>query len=121
MGYQRRVHGGSLFKSSRMMSAKVFCLLLIAVVFPATEARLRRPGISKSGKPSTALAEALDLDASYTWNYCQVASLVWAYVKKHNLAKIRGTFNTDAKLKPLFKKELVMRREVQSVITKNLQ
>merc|ERR1719192_697018 len=110
-----------------MMSAKFICLLLIVVVFPTTEARLRskarlrRPGIMKSGKPSTALAEALDLDASYTWNYCQVASLLWAYVKKHNLSKIRGTFNADAKLKPLFKKERVMRREVQSVITKNLQ
>merc|ERR1719474_2544213 len=58
-----------------MMSAKFICLLLIVVVFSKTEARLRRPGIMKSGKPSTALAEALDLDASYTWNYCQVASL----------------------------------------------
>lgn len=91
------------------------------MVFPKTEARLRRPGNVKSGKPSTVLAEALDLDASKTWNVNEVTSLVWAYVRKHNLSKVGGTFNADEKLKPLFKKERVMRREVRRVITENLQ
>merc|ERR1719300_899904 len=75
------------------MFAKVICLLLIAMVFPKTEARLRRPGNMKSGKPSTVLAEALDLDASKIWNVNEVTSLVWAYVRKHNLSKLGGTFN----------------------------
>merc|ERR1711915_156423 len=113
---------GSYFETSRMMFVKVICFFLIAVVFPTTEARLRiRPGNVKSGMPSTVLAEALDLDASKTWDVNEVTSLVWSYVEKHNLSKIRGIFETDEKLKPLFKKKLVMRREVRSVITENLQ
>ncbi len=81
----------------------------------------RKPNAAfmKPLKPSSALAQVI---GSAALPRTQAVKKIWTYIKKHKLqdSKNRRNINTDAKLRPVFKKDVVSMFELTKILSKHL-
>ena len=88
---------------------------------PAKKAAKRKPNAAfmKPVTPSAALAAVVgDKPIPRT----EVTKKLWAYIKKNSLQdkKERRNIHADAKLKPIFKKDMVNMFEMTKLVSKHL-